>query len=76
MELMNDRTQEAIRLLTRLAGGDVSLVRMALLEHERDGVGKVIEYIERAVSNREDPAQARNRTSGAIDRRTISDERV
>lgn len=50
---MDDRTQEAIRLLTCLAGGDVSLVRLALLEHERDGVDKVIEYIDRALSRRE-----------------------
>jgi len=45
VELMNQQTEEAIRLLTRLARGDVALVQSALLRHERDGVEKVISYI-------------------------------
>jgi hypothetical protein len=45
VELMNKQTEEAIRLLTRLARGDVALVRSALLKHERNGVDSVIEYI-------------------------------
>ena len=42
---MNKQTEEAIRLLTRLARGDVALVRSALLKHERNGVESVIDYI-------------------------------
>jgi hypothetical protein len=45
MELMDDETEDAIRLLTRLARGDVTLVRTALQKHERDSVESVIEYI-------------------------------
>jgi hypothetical protein len=45
MELMDDETEEAIRMLTRLAHGDVALVWAALAKHERDGVDKVIDYI-------------------------------
>jgi hypothetical protein len=50
---MNDRTEKAIHLLTRLARGDVALVRSALLKHERDGVDKVIGYIEDVLNRRE-----------------------
>ncbi len=47
VELMNDQTEEAIRLLTRLARGNVALVRSALLAHEIDGVEKVIACIKK-----------------------------
>ena len=53
MDLMTDRTERAISLLTRLARGDVALVRLALLKHERDGVEKVIEFIRQSLKNRE-----------------------
>jgi hypothetical protein len=45
VELMNNQTEEAVRLLTRIARGDVAVVRLALLRHERDGVEAVINYI-------------------------------
>jgi hypothetical protein len=50
---MTDKTEKAIHLLTRLAGGDVSLVRRALLEHERAGVDEVIAFIEAEMDKRE-----------------------
>jgi hypothetical protein len=59
---MNDRTEEAIRLLTRLARGDVSLVGSALLKHERDGVEKVIAYVKanRAAPGPGGPSQTKS----------------
>ncbi len=57
---MNDGTEEAIRLLTRLARGDVSLVRSALVKQERHGVEAVIAYIKDVLKQREE-AQAKTR---------------
>ncbi len=59
MDLMNDKTEKAIHLLTILARGDVSLVRLALVQHERHGVQTVIEFIKQSLKNREAPGSAR-----------------
>jgi hypothetical protein len=60
MELMDSETQEVIRVLTRLARGDVALVRSALAlherdlaDHERDGAEKVVDYIRTQMKARE-----------------------
>jgi hypothetical protein len=45
MELMSDETEKVMRALTRLAKGDVSLVRSALLQFGDQGIDPVIEYI-------------------------------
>lgn len=45
MQLMSDRTEKAVRLLTVLAKGDVSLVHEAMKACGSQGVQKVMEYI-------------------------------
>jgi len=45
MERVDAKTDKAIRLLTRLAYGDVGLVRSALVKRETAGVAAVITYI-------------------------------
>jgi hypothetical protein len=45
MELMDDETEKVIRALTRLAKGDIGLVRAALRRHGDQGIDPVIEFI-------------------------------
>jgi hypothetical protein len=65
MELMNNETEEAIRLLTRLARGDVALVRSALIQHERHGVDAVISYIQEHRRKGNDALTERSATEAA-----------
>jgi hypothetical protein len=46
MQLMDKETEEAVRLLTQLADGDVRLVRAALKSTKGKTVEEVIRYIE------------------------------
>lgn len=55
---MSQQTEDAIRLLTQFARGDVALVRSALVKHERDGVDAVMDYIERRLQQREEHIRA------------------
>jgi hypothetical protein len=45
MQLLDRRTQKATSLLTKLAFGDVTLVRDALAKHGDDDVDKIIAFI-------------------------------
>ncbi len=45
MELMDSQTETAIRLLTRLAYGNVALVREALVKNEGKDVDAIIQYV-------------------------------
>ena len=45
MQLLDRRTEEGVTLLTKLAYGDVALVRAALIEHGEEKVEVVIRYI-------------------------------
>jgi hypothetical protein len=52
MELMSDDTEKAIRLLTKVAGGDVALVRQVLIEHKGADAKTIVEFIRKELSNR------------------------
>lgn len=45
MELMDSQTETAIRQLTRLAYGNVALVREALVKHRGKDVDAIIQYV-------------------------------
>lgn len=61
MQLMSDNAEEAIRLLTQVAEGDVALVRQVLVKHKGADASKIIAYIRAAVSSkgRLPPGQSR-----------------
>jgi hypothetical protein len=52
MQLLDEKTEEAVGLLTRLAFGNVALVRDALARHGDDSVEAVMDFI---VKKRGDP---------------------
>jgi hypothetical protein len=53
MELMSDDAEEAIRLLTKVANGDVALVRRILIEQGGTNAKEIVARIRAAVRSRD-----------------------
>jgi hypothetical protein len=53
MQLMSDDAEEAIRLLTKVANGDVGLVRQVLIEQKGADAKEIVARIRAAVRSRQ-----------------------